>query len=49
MTMSPQAKTDALLVLNAGSSSLKFAVFALTGQGLVQRHDGQMEGIGAAP
>ena len=49
MTMSPQAKTDAFLVLNAGSSSLKFAVFALTGQGLVQRHDGQMEGIGAAP
>ncbi len=47
--MSPDAKTAALLVLNAGSSSLKFAVFAVQGQALTQRYDGQMEGIGAAP
>jgi hypothetical protein len=38
-----------LLVLNAGSSSLKFAVFAVNGSVLAQRYDGQMEGIGAAP
>jgi acetate kinase len=47
--MSPEAKSAALLVLNAGSSSLKFAVFAVAGRGLTQRYDGQMEGIGAAP
>ncbi len=47
--MSPEAKTAALLVLNAGSSSLKFAVFAVEGRGLTQRYDGQMESIGAAP
>ena len=47
--MSPEAKPTALLVLNAGSSSLKFAVFAVNGRALAQRYDGQMEGIGAAP
>ena len=47
--MSPEAKPAALLVLNAGSSSLKFAVFGVTGRALAQRYDGQMEGIGAAP
>ena len=47
--MSPEAKGSALLVLNAGSSSLKFAVFAVQDSGLTQRYDGQMEGIGAAP
>jgi len=47
--MSPEAGSAALLVLNAGSSSLKFAVFALANRGLARRYDGQMEGIGAAP
>ncbi len=47
--MSPEGKSAILLVLNAGSSSLKFAVFAVTGAGLMQRYDGQMEGIGTAP
>ena len=47
--MSPEAKGSALLVLNAGSSSLKFAVFAVEVGGLTQLHDGQMEGIGTAP
>ena len=47
--MSPEGKSAVLLVLNAGSSSLKFAVFAVTRAGLTQRYDGQMEGIGAAP
>ncbi|MFM8614232.1 MAG: acetate/propionate family kinase, partial [Alphaproteobacteria bacterium] len=47
--MSPDAKGSALLVLNAGSSSLTFAVFSVEAQRLNQRYDGQMEGIGAAP
>jgi acetate kinase len=46
---SPPSDQAALLVLNAGSSSLKFAVFAVNGSALAQRYDGQMEGIGAAP
>jgi acetate kinase len=48
MTAPPSGQA-ALLVLNAGSSSLKFAVFAVNGSALAQRYDGQMEGIGAAP
>ena len=39
--------TDALLVLNAGSSSLKFSAFRTGDIGLLVR--GQVEGIGAAP
>jgi len=42
---SPPSDQAALLVLNAGSSSLKFAVFAVNGSALAQRYDGQMEGI----
>jgi acetate kinase len=40
---------DSLLVLNAGSSSIKFSLFALAEAGLVPVAKGQMEGIGAAP
>ncbi len=38
-----------VLVLNAGSSSLKFAAFEVVAQGLELRCAGQVEGIGAAP
>jgi acetate kinase len=38
-----------VLVLNAGSSSLKFAAFETQGGGLEARYAGQVEGIGAAP
>jgi acetate kinase len=40
--------SDALLVLNAGSSSLKFALFEAA-PGLTALGSGQVEGIGAAP
>ncbi len=40
---------DAILVLNAGSSSLKFCVFALLGEQLSPKITGQVEGIGTAP
>ena len=40
--------TRAILVLNAGSSSLKFQVFELEGK-LSMRLRGQLEGIGTAP
>ncbi len=42
------ADGDALLVLNAGSSSIKFEVFEVQA-GPVARYAGQVEGIGAAP
>jgi acetate kinase len=38
-----------VLVLNAGSSSLKFRTYALAGGQLVETLRGQIEGIGAAP
>ena len=41
--------TNAILVLNAGSSSLKFSVFADSGRELVVVASGQVEGIGTAP
>jgi acetate kinase len=41
---------DLLLVLNAGSSSIKFQLFAAQGQGALTRlHKGQLEGIGVKP
>jgi acetate kinase len=41
---------DAILVVNAGSSSVKFQVFEIEGAtGLVRRIKGQMDGIGVAP
>jgi len=38
-----------VLTLNAGSSSIKFAVFAITADGLAARMRGQVEGLGARP
>ena len=40
---------DALLVVNAGSSSLKFQVFGIGGGGLSRRIRGQLDGIGSRP
>jgi acetate kinase len=41
---------DTILVVNAGSSSVKFQVFALeTGGGLTRRIKGQIDGIGTKP
>lgn len=42
-------RMDAILVLNAGSSSLKFQVFALGPTGLERQIKGQIEGIGVLP
>lgn len=39
--------TEALLAFNAGSSSLKFALFAVDGQSLAPRFRGQFENLGA--
>jgi acetate kinase len=43
--------TDVILVLNAGSSSIKFSMFAVTGRDrdLALRYRGQIEGIGSDP
>src|SRR6185312_4736871 len=41
--------TNAILVLNAGSSSIKFSVFAERGRDLAVVASGQVEGIGTAP
>ena len=38
-----------ILVINAGSSSLKFQVFAIVGGGLERRVRGQMDGVGGRP
>jgi acetate kinase len=38
-----------ILVINAGSSSLKFQIFAIDGDGLVRRIRGQIDGIGVRP
>ncbi|SIT56763.1 Acetate kinase [Mesorhizobium prunaredense] len=41
---------DAILVLNAGSSSLKFQVFGFDGSGGLQRQvKGQIDGVGTSP
>jgi acetate kinase len=41
---------DTILVVNAGSSSVKFQVFAVDGDGRLQRQlKGQMDGIGTRP
>ena len=42
---------DAILVVNAGSSSLKFRVFAIAegGGDLLPQVGGQLDGIGVAP
>jgi acetate kinase len=41
--------TDAVLTLNAGSSSLKFALYEAVGEGLSLASRGQVEGIGVDP
>jgi acetate kinase len=41
--------TDAVLVINAGSSSIKFSVFAERGQELDVVASGRVEGLGSAP
>jgi acetate kinase len=41
--------TDVVLVLNAGSSSIKFSTFAVAGGDLVLIHRGGIEGIGSDP
>ena len=45
------AATDVIVVLNAGSSSIKFSVFAVEGGGsaLLLRYRGEIEGIGSDP
>ena len=40
---------DAILVVNAGSSSLKFQVFALENNDLAVRFRGLIDGIGTKP
>ena len=39
---------DTILVVNAGSSSLKFQLFGVTGQNLTPLIKGQVDGIGVA-
>lgn len=41
--------SDVILVLNAGSSSIKFRIYALRGDEPVQRMHGQLEGLYTAP
>ena len=41
--------TDVVLVLNAGSSSIKYSVFVLEKDGLHEGYHGQVSGIGTAP
>ncbi len=41
--------TDVILVINAGSSSIKFSVFALRDERLREGYNGQVSGIGTAP
>ncbi len=43
------AMADVILVLNAGSSSLKFSVFEVASEQLTLQLKGQIEGIGTAP
>lgn len=40
---------DVILVLNAGSSSIKFSIFEVGGESLLETVGGQIEGIGSAP
>ena len=41
--------SDSILVVNAGSSSIKFKLFRIVGADLVPLLSGGMNGIGAAP
>jgi acetate kinase len=40
---------DAVIVLNAGSSSLKFSIYAVVDEALAVQARGQVEGLGGAP
>lgn len=40
---------DAILVLNAGSSSIKLSLYQVTGEALILSWHGEMEGVGLAP
>jgi acetate kinase len=41
---------DTILVVNAGSSSVKFQIFTVEGEGRLQRQiRGQIDGIGSRP
>ena len=41
---------DTILVVNAGSSSVKFQIFSVEGEGKLRRQiKGQMDGIGSRP
>ncbi len=42
------ARADSILVLNAGSSSLKFALFSTSGREPLRRCHGRFQGLGAA-
>lgn len=42
-------RAEAILVINAGSSSLKFQVYHITGDGLACHQKGQIDGIGTRP
>src|SRR4051812_43766993 len=41
--------SDAIIVLNAGSSSLKFSIYQVSDDGLVVAARGQVEGLGTTP
>ncbi|MGZ3382785.1 MAG: acetate/propionate family kinase, partial [Isosphaeraceae bacterium] len=41
--------TKVIVVLNAGSSSVKFSVFSVGDGGLLSLYRGELEGIGTAP
>lgn len=45
----PSSKNDAVLVLNAGSSSIKLSLFTITTAGLTLAWHGELEGIGTDP
>jgi acetate kinase len=47
--MSDEAREQAILVLNAGSSSIKFCVFRLAGRELLRDLRGQVSGLGTTP
>jgi acetate kinase len=41
--------SDAIIVLNAGSSSVKFSIYGIPGEQLVLEARGQIEGLGTSP
>jgi acetate kinase len=49
IVLGARAMADAILVINAGSSSIKFSLFDTRGETLAPGAYGQVEGIGTAP